>query len=109
MSNIDITFRVNMEEFNQFAHGETREVAAFLERIGAKVERRAKYLCPVDTGRLRSSITHGLFVADGTFEERIGTDVEYAAFVELGTSRMSAQPYLRPALAAETGMTGADQ
>jgi len=27
----------------------------------------------------------------------VGTDVEYAAFVEFGTSKMKAQPYLRPA------------
>lgn len=27
----------------------------------------------------------------------VGTNVEYAAYVEFGTSKMSAQPYLRPA------------
>ena len=27
----------------------------------------------------------------------VGTNVEYAAFVEFGTSKMKAQPYLRPA------------
>lgn len=29
---------------------------------------------------------------------RIGTNIEYGPYVELGTSRMRAQPYLRPAL-----------
>ena len=28
---------------------------------------------------------------------RIGTNIEYGPYVELGTSRMRAQPYLRPA------------
>ena len=28
----------------------------------------------------------------------VGTDVEYAPYIEFGTSRMAAQPYLRPAL-----------
>lgn len=28
----------------------------------------------------------------------VGTSVEYAAFVEFGTSKMAAQPYLRPAV-----------
>jgi len=28
----------------------------------------------------------------------VGTSVEYAAFVEFGTSKMQAQPYLRPAV-----------
>lgn len=33
-----------------------------------------------------------------TVEWKIGTNVEYAAYVELGTSSQAAQPYLRPAL-----------
>ena len=58
------------------------------------VERDAKKLCPVDTGRLRSSITHEI---EGT-KGYVGTNVEYARAVELGTSYQSPQPYLRPAL-----------
>jgi HK97 gp10 family phage protein len=59
------------------------------------VEREAKINVPVDTGRLRSSIAS---------EEKkpllfeVGTNVEYAAFVEFGTSKMAAQPYLQPAV-----------
>ena len=53
----------------------------------------AKLKCPVDTGRLRNSITH----ATQDDVEYIGTNVEYAAYVEFGTSRMRARPYLRPA------------
>jgi hypothetical protein len=30
-------------------------------------------------------------------QARIGTNIEYGPYVELGTSRMAAQPYLRPA------------
>jgi HK97 gp10 family phage protein len=40
---------------------------------------------------------------DGSgFYVQIGTNVSYAAFVEFGTSRMAAKPYLRPALAIAT-------
>lgn len=35
---------------------------------------------------------------DGPVTYVIGTPVEYSVFVELGTSRMHAQPYLRPAV-----------
>lgn len=66
-----------------------------LEACGALVEGYAKQKCPVDTGHLRNSITHQV---DGDKSVTIGTDVEYAPFVELGTSRMGAQPYLRPAV-----------
>lgn len=65
-----------------------------LELIGGKAESYAKKLCPVDTGRLRNSITHQQY-DDNT--EVIGTNVEYAPYVELGTHKQKAQPYLRPA------------
>ncbi|GAG59615.1 unnamed protein product [marine sediment metagenome] len=62
------------------------------------VERDAKILCPVDTGRLRSSITHEIEGTTG----RVGSNVEYARIVELGSEdpafRRRPQPYLRPAL-----------
>ena len=46
-------------------------------------------------GNLRSSITHRV-VSDE--EARVGTNVDYAPWVEGGTSKMAAQPFLRPAL-----------
>ena len=64
------------------------------EIMGGKAETYAKQLCPVDTGRLRNSITHAQQDEDS---EVIGTNVKYAPFVELGTKRQKAQPYLRPA------------
>ena len=65
-----------------------------LEKIGMVGEAYAKEECPVDTGTLRNSISHA--VDDNT--AIIGTNVEYAPYVELGTSKMDAQPYLRPAV-----------
>ena len=66
-----------------------------LERIGLKCEGYAKGLCPVDTGRLRNSITH--VISNNEDAVYVGTNVEYARAVEFGTSRQKAQPYLRPA------------
>lgn len=53
------------------------------------------------SGRLRGSIRWHIPGADalGSFVD-IGSNVVYAPFVELGTSRMAARPYLRPALEA---------
>ena len=67
-----------------------------LEAIGLQAEGYAKMLCPVDTGRLRNSITHTVDVTG--HKAIIGTNVEYAAYVEMGTSRTKAQPYLQPAV-----------
>ena len=66
-----------------------------LEMIGQSAEGYAKAICPVDTGNLRNSITHQ---QEGDDTEVIGTNVEYAPYVELGTQRSKAQPYLKPAV-----------
>lgn len=77
------------------AIGEMREkIPLVLEIIGMAAEGYAKGYCPVDTGRLRNSITHTV-QGDSAY---IGTNVEYAPYVEMGTSRMKAQPYLKPAV-----------
>ncbi len=63
------------------------------------IEAEAKRLCPVDTGRLRTSITNIVReIANAVIEGRIGTNISYARFQELGTSKITANPYLRPAL-----------
>ena len=70
-----------------------------LEIIGGKAESYAKKLCPVDTGRLRNSITHQQY---DEHTEVIGTNVEYAPYVELGHhttggTYVAGKPFLRPA------------
>lgn len=75
-------------------------IAKDLARRAIQVDRMAKQLAPVDTGRLRSSITWKLgHDARGLYAE-IGSNVEYAIFQELGTRFVPPHPYLRPALAA---------
>ena len=98
-----------------------KKKAKALEMVGLVAEGYAKRLCAVDTGRLRNSITHATkqnlgptnytdnngtpysdAVAKTTPESDavyIGTNVEYAPYVEIGTVRTAAQPYLRPAAA----------
>lgn len=92
-----------------------------LEKCGLTAEGYAKKLCPVDTGNLRNSITHT--VDEGEPAAYIGSNAEYAAYVELGTGKyvsggrptpwvyqdekgnwhrtngQKAQPYLKPAVA----------
>lgn len=85
---------------------DTRVLDAILQKLPAESDRlvkagaeaiqgKAATLAPVDTGALKNSLhteKHGEFtywVADG---------MEYGVFVELGTSRMSAQPFMAPAV-----------
>lgn len=73
-----------------------RKIQKALNKKAIRIVREAQKNSPVDTGRLRSSIT---------FEEKengigvsVGTNVQYAKFQEFGTENMPAQPYLRPAM-----------
>lgn len=75
-------------------------IAKALEMCGLHAEGYAKLLCPVATGRLKNSLTHS---PEGKYTEVIGTDVEYAIYVEAGTSRQRAQPFLKPALVNHVG------
>ncbi len=64
----------------------TGPVAQDLLRRGLKVEARAVDLCPVDSGRLRGSISHDNVEQDADgLVIRVGTNVEYAEDVEVGT------------------------
>ena len=78
-----------------------------LEMIGIQAEKFAKALCPVGTpestgiagyigGTLRNSIAHQVVMQETAVY--VGTNVEYAPYVELGTSKMAKRPYLKPAI-----------
>jgi len=82
-----------------------------LDRAAGDARDRAKQLVPVDTGSLRRSIrkerhawpAHNIIytgVRAGGYivNPKTGRRVNYAAYVEYGTSRQRPQPYLRPAL-----------
>lgn len=62
-----------------------------------RIERAAKRRCPVDTGRLRASITNRLGRDTEGLYGDVGTNVDYAPHVEVR------KPFLRPALAEESG------
>lgn len=72
-----------------------------LLKSAMNVERKAKSLTPVDTGRLRGSINTDDKTAGKHIEIEVGTDVEYAEPVEFGTYKSSAQPFLNPAFNSE--------
>lgn len=69
-------------------------------RAALEIESEAVAEVPVDTGRLKDSISTQ--EVGGTIEVgsgvKAGTEVEYAHFVEFGTSKRAAHPYLQPAV-----------
>lgn len=52
------------------------------------------------TGTLNRSIDQETFRKAGTFVGRIGTNLKYGRYLEMGTTKMGARPYLRPSLTA---------
>lgn len=95
-----------------------------MEQACILVENEAKIKCPVDNGLLRNSITHYIEDNPNELVGVVGTNVEYAPYVEFGTGIYSSlgngrqdrwkykdakgewhstigqhpQPYLQPAL-----------
>jgi phage gpG-like protein len=105
----DVTFAWNDAQLERLLRGPQGPVARDLARRAVRVESRAKVLATgtgggprVRTGRLRASITWRVErrLWSGDLWAWVGTNVEYARFVELGTSRAPAYPFLRPALSA---------
>lgn len=116
---MDITVEYT-DNSRQIKAGMEDAVLKALEACGLAAEGYAKELCPVDTGNLRNSITHE--VKGDEKAVYIGSNTEYAAYVELGTgqyypggrqdpwvyqdeegnwyktSGQKPQPYLKPAI-----------
>lgn len=80
----DPTFEAIYQAFQRFPN----EVAPFLRRASQfaafSVEREAKPLTPVDSGRLRSSIAVSLGIADRGLTSYVQTNVNYASIVHEG-------------------------
>lgn len=78
------------------------KVEALAPRVVSKVahdiERDGKIFAPVLTGTLESSISSDV---NGLSAE-IGPHTDYEQFVEYGTSKMDAQPYMGPAAEKNT-------
>lgn len=129
-----MTIQVTEDNTDEILDELTLAIRRSLEIIGQNAEKYAKALCPVGTsastgkkgyrgGTLRNSITHKVDKLNGVDAVQIGSNVEYAPYVELGTgpnftpppeweqfqskkgtgmpgvAYVKARPYLRPAIA----------
>lgn len=65
------------------------------DRVTEAIAEDARRYAPVDTGELRGSI-QATPAVDGV--GHVIATADHASYVELGTYKMDAQPYLRPAL-----------
>lgn len=76
-----------------------KNIIIAMEMVGLQAENNAKFeisaMGAIDTGNLRNSVSH---FTDGN-DVYIGTNVEYAPYVEFGTSKYPKErPFLRNAV-----------
>jgi HK97 gp10 family phage protein len=77
-----------------------------MEALGQAIGARAQRLVPKRTWALHDTISAATEKRGSRIVTTVGAGsakVKYAMYVERGTSRMAAQPYLRPAFAQTTG------
>jgi len=94
MPDIRITFKPSLEKLaGKF---ESIKIQSFLQakikELAFLVEREAKQVTPVDTGRLRASIR--VLPMIRSLEGIIQTHTEYAIYVHSGTRYMRARPFM---------------
>jgi HK97 gp10 family phage protein len=73
----------------------TKAVPSGLHKAALLVTRSAKIKAAVDTGTMRAA-TMPVTISDSEID--VVSFAEYSVYVENGTSRMAAQPFMRPAL-----------
>lgn len=105
MPDIEVTLTSNKDEILEalgvqlgqalIAVGMTAESNAKQEITKAVYDTPESKSGYVRTGRLRNSISWAVDTDAG--DVYIGSNVEYAPYVELGTSKMRARPFLKPA------------
>ena len=104
-------FRIKNDRTEEILAKSDEAIRTAMEVIAQKAESNAKleitkkvYDQPeaksgyIRTGRLRNSIT-------GESDDRtaqVGTNVEYAIYVETGTTKMPERPFIKPAIADHT-------
>lgn len=74
------------------------------KRVADKVAADARSRAPVDTGYMKSTIESVSVESGKSAEVRVGA--EYAGYVEYGTYKMAAQPFLTPAFEAHAKELG---
>ena len=84
-------------DFNETAvsHDLIERSKKALSDVMAAIERHAKRVAPVKTGSLKQGIH--VEPKQPALEMTVGDDVTYGVYQEFGTSKMKAQPFLRPA------------
>lgn len=88
MNGVSFGFYFNITDMTEAVKAATKEqLVQALNRIGLKMTDYARKLCPVDTGALSRSIQYEVDAEE--LSVTLGSNSEYATYVELGTGQYS--------------------
>mgnify|MGYP001129658187 CR=1 FL=1 len=94
-------FRIVQDDFTPKLADAPEKIKQFvterMAEVGAEMMSYSRSIVPVRTGWLRSTI---FFQIAQELEAQFGAAATYGIFVEMGTWRMAARPFIRPALDA---------
>jgi HK97 gp10 family phage protein len=94
-SKTSVTIRIVSNRLPSIPPAVRADAQAAVKTAGYDIEALAKSKVPVLTGTLRRSIHTVL--TDDDLTATVGPSVDYGIYVEMGTRRMPARPYMRPA------------
>ena len=104
--NIEINADAIASELNNSSNQAIRAAIEEFKKTALSVEKSAKQNIKrnrtVDTGRLLGSVKTNIEQDYAGVEAEVGTNVEYANYIEYGTYKMGAKPFLNPAFDEET-------
>lgn len=89
--------KVVFNNLDQIREDMRTQAGLAIRKAALDIEAQAKMNAPVDTGALRNSIAAS---KNDELSWQVAVGVNYGAFVEYGTTRMAAQPFLTPAVEA---------
>lgn len=92
--NVTVNYKITNNRLPEIIAKVPGLVSAVVKKTAFDIQDDAQEIfVPIDTGNLAGSITATI----EEFSAQVQPAAEYAAYVEFGTWKMGAQPYMRPA------------
>lgn len=102
MSSVQVRIVVKRNDLPGVPGKVRQAVAEAFGELGPPLLSQMQAATPVDTGALRGSEAASV----GSSELRLTAGTDHAGFVEFGTRKMAAQPFMRPTVEGAAGQVG---
>jgi HK97 gp10 family phage protein len=101
-STIHVQIVVKKNQFPACPGIMAKAIATAFGQLGPELLTQMQERTPVDTGELRDSEAASV----GAKELRLTAGTDHCVYVEFGTRKMAAQPYMRPTIEGAAGQVG---